>query len=168
MTAHSRASCWGYSASHCVAGCFTQLWKLAPRPVTIHIQSTSAGPPPSPPLLPFCLCRLESELAAVEREALVQARTFAEAGLAAERTARLAAEQELGLLAEEMEVGGWVGGWVGGGGLVWGSSCCMDRRRDVLREVVRERECTALWQLAPSAKAWRRPVYVCLPPVIPP
>ena len=41
----------------------------------------------------------------MEREALVQARAFAEAGLAAERTARLAAEQELGLLAEEMEVG---------------------------------------------------------------
>jgi hypothetical protein len=71
-------------------------------------------------LLPFCLCRLESELAAVEREALVQARTFAEAGLAAERTARLAAEQELGLLAEEMEVGGWVEAvWCGAAAAAW-------------------------------------------------
>lgn len=51
-----------------------------------------------------CLPRMETELAAVEREALVQARAFAEAGLAAERTVRLAAEQELQMLVEEMEV----------------------------------------------------------------
>ena len=54
--------------------------------------------------------RLESELAAVEREALVQAAAFAEASLAAERTARLAAEQELQLLATEAEVCVWPGG----------------------------------------------------------
>lgn len=56
--------------------------------------------------LPSCH-RLESELAAVEREQLAQAAAFAEAGLAAERDARLAAEQELALLAAEMEVRCW-------------------------------------------------------------
>ena len=46
----------------------------------------------------------------MEREALVQAAAFAEASLAAERTARLAAEQELQLLATEAEVCVWPGG----------------------------------------------------------
>lgn len=49
--------------------------------------------------------RLETVDAAVEREALAQACAFAEAALEGERTARLAAEQELGLLAAAAEVG---------------------------------------------------------------
>ncbi|PRW59464.1 trafficking particle complex subunit 2-like [Chlorella sorokiniana] len=47
--------------------------------------------------------RLETVDAAVEREALAQACAFAEAALEGERTARLAAEQELALLAAAAE-----------------------------------------------------------------
>lgn len=82
-----------------------------------------------PVLAPYPAPRVESELAAVEREALVQARAFAEAGLAAERNARLAAEQELRTLAADAEVRGvllcgpcsavWYGVVCGQGSVVW-------------------------------------------------
>ncbi len=55
--------------------------------------------------------RLETVDAVVECEALAQAHAFAEAALEGERTTRLAAEQELALLAAAAEVRSW---WFGG------------------------------------------------------
>ena len=79
----------------------------ATRPVHGPSCATCVVHPPvilNPTMPPRPTRRLETVDAAVERETLAQARAFAEAALVGERTARLAAEQELALLAAAAEV----------------------------------------------------------------